>query len=143
MGESEHYQGAEPSQTLPPWPDRLLIMPDSDEYVVVRADKLEQLAENRISWAMEGLLACLALAGGAFVGAIVGLFHWPLDIDGFVNCILFVIGVVGAIIFGCIWFNRRKRFDDVMKQIKAGPKYSAKGKGLERIDEQDGQAKDT
>lgn len=130
MATEENYQAG----SMPQWPARLLTMPDSDEYVVVRSEKLQQLSEHRISIPFEGFLACVGIAGGSIVPAGVALYKWPLDVDGFFSVALLIGGLVGAAVFAAFCWGRRNKFKTLLESIQGGPKYISRGKGLELVE---------
>lgn len=122
----QNYQAG--SVDLSQFTERAITVPDSEEYYLVSAEKLEQLDQHRMSWAMEGLLASAGVLVASIVPAFSGLEKWtPTSIESFLSWLLLFASLVSALIFGVCCFRGRSKFKDIVETIRKGKRLVSQG----------------
>lgn len=102
-------------------------VPETEEYQVVLRGLLMQLKKGRRDIVIETLLVALGAFAGSVVSSVAALLDWPLDVPGFLNCLLAFGSAVAVVVCTAIARGKANDFNQTMADILKGRRCDRHG----------------
>lgn len=102
-------------------------VPETEEYHIASRGRLMQLKKGRRDLVVETLLVAVGALAGSIVSSVAALTAWPLDLAGFLNCLLSFGSISVVVVCLCIAHGKANDFDEAMAEILKGRRFDKHG----------------